>query len=456
MTWIAKVMHAVRGFFQAADEDRLTIKGYARADNRDIDSRIIPDLETLRNRCRFEIANSGYASGIANTFADDVVGASGPTLRLTADVSDRTLQSVRDAWEQWSEVCDIRGRQHLVDVLRTGVRNLGSDGEFLLRMVNGGGDTSRVSLRLMEIEPDRLFTPLGLLGDKSIRGGIKFDALGRATLYYVHFHPGDQLGGYQPTAVEPVPARFMLHFFAVQEAGQSRGVPWLAPVLNNFHHFRQFTEATVLAARVAAHMGAAMVHTNNPLMANRTASAELDVMDIEPGVAMQLPEGWNVTQMKAEHPNAEFLDFRKAMLGEFGRPYAMPWIRVACDAGDSNFSAARLDMNAYFAAVRALQAQLERRVLRPLWREFESELRMTRPLPSAEIHPRWVWDPAPSVDPLSDAQAQKQRLENNTTTLEIECAANGHAVTEIIDQRKKEAAMLLEAGLAPKGQPANV
>ena len=60
---------------------------------------------------------------------------------------------------------------------------------------------------------------------------------------------------------------------------------------------------------------------------------------------------------------------------------------------------------------------------------------------------QWFWDGMEHVDPLKEANAQRVRLENNTTTLARECARNGEDWEEILRQRAQEKNLMNELGL---------
>ena len=50
------------------------------------------------------------------------------------------------------------------------------------------------------------------------------------------------------------------------------------------------------------------------------------------GMMVAAPMGWDFQQLRAEHPNATFESFMRALVGEQGRPKQMPYNIAACDS----------------------------------------------------------------------------------------------------------------------------
>ena len=174
----------------------------------------------------------------------------------------------------------------------------------------------------------------------------------------------------------------------------------------------------------------------------------LEIFDLEEGVGMMLPENWSATQMKPEHPATTYLDFRKAQLCEYARPFQMPWSRIACDSTKVSFSGSRMDNQVYYNFIKYVRGSLTRIVLIKLWHLFEADYRLQRPAP-AVVRPSWVWDPTPSADPEKDGKARKGRLEDGTSSPQREIAAEGEDPDDVLAEqaewkRKREELGLVE------------
>jgi capsid protein len=76
--------------------------------------------------------------------------------------------------------------------------------------------------------------------------------------------------------------------------------------------------------------------------------------------------------------------------------------------------------------------------------------------PGAYLGARWIGPGRGVVDPLKEAEAASMRMENMTSTLEIECAHLGLDYLDVIDQIAIEEAELNERGLSRQSLIASV
>lgn len=409
--------------------------------------------KTIRNRARYEIANSPVARGIVRTIAHDLIGR-GPRLQL--QTTDAELNRVLELhWSDWSAAIRLGAK------LRTSVKAKVSDGEsFGLLITNGKLDLpSQVDVRLIECE--RVCTPhyTGVVTDeRKAVDGITFDEFGNPETYHVlQKHPGAADATGTLAKSDPIPAASMLHWFTAERPEQRRGVSDIMSSLSLFGQLRRFILATLTSAETAADLSIVM-KTNAP--AGQEA-AEVDpwvTMDLEPNTAMFAPEGWEPSQLKAEHPNEVFAPFRRAIINEAGRPLSMPYNIAACDSSDYNYASGRLDHQTYFKAIDAEQGDLERVILDPLFAAWLYELLRNRytglggQLERMRWPHEWIWGGREHVDPAKEAVAQDRRLKSLTTNLSIEYARGGLDWEEQLQQRAREFKLCEELGL-PIPQP---
>ena len=69
-------------------------------------------------------------------------------------------------------------------------------------------------------------------------------------------------------------------------------------------------------------------------------------------------------------------------------------------------------------------------------------------MPAAWAASRWIGSPRGYVDPVKEAQGAGYRLDNLTSTLEIEAAEQGLDFEDLLDQREYEDAELKARGLS--------
>ena len=406
--------------------------------------------KVLRDRSRYEVANNSYASGVVATLANDLVGV-GPRLQvLTGD--ERLNRAVEARWRAWAH--GIR----LADKLRTAKRAKTVDGEGVGLLVSNpeSADPVRLDVLLVECEQmaDLMFNPLEPLWVD----GLRFDAHGNVTEYhFLPYHPGDWFSA--PVQVRTVSPRNVLHWFRRDRPGQWRGVPELTPALGLFAQLRRFTLATLTAAETAASF-AAMLESDAPANADAALPDPFETLEIERGMMTQLPAGWKMSQLAAQHPGTSYDMFVFCLLREICRCLHIPTNVALGDSSKSNFSSARLDHLLYRQSVAVEREDCEREVLDPLLREWHAEGRLIPgylPPGAGESLPHvWHWPAWEPIDPQADAGADEVRLRTGTTTLAEVAGAQGADWRERIRQQVAEEAfreeVRKELGLDGQGQ----
>jgi lambda family phage portal protein len=399
---------------------------WANADAFAADAALSPSVRrTLRNRARYERANNSYLAGISATLANDLIGT-GPRLQLDSGdaEADRIVERLFFDWG-WS--VDLPAK------LRTMREALVTDGEaFALMITNprlGGG----VTLDMRLVEAEMVATPTELMSqtitpEGNVVDGVEFDQIGNVVAYQVlSYHPGANFR-VNTLDFQRVPAAQMVHWFQASRPGQHRGVPQVAPALKLFGQLRRYTEAVIAAAETAADL-AAFIHSNSP-------AAEVDEVDafaaleISKRTLTTLPEGWNVSQLKAEQPTTQYPAFVRAILGEIARCLQLPYNVAALDSSSYNYASGRMDHQVHAMNQRVERDQLERTMLDRTLSAWVNEASLAGILPEgmppfSEWNWGWVWDGKDHVDPGKEANAAETRLRTLTTTLASEYARQG-------------------------------
>ena len=214
------------------------------------DGEILADLPQLRAQCRQLVQNDGHAASAIAILCEAIVGdgirpQSVATAKGTG-LSDAELLAWREAcnaeWARWAEQADATQFGTFYDLQDLALRHLIVDGEcFGHTVMDRAGDVWAELL-----DPDRIESP-GRFDTATIRGGVELGERGERVAFHVlDHHPDDMLlygakGSWNPTRIAAKDGRFsmMQHGLRRQRAGQTRGVPWLAPgieCLRHLHH----------------------------------------------------------------------------------------------------------------------------------------------------------------------------------------------------------------------------
>jgi lambda family phage portal protein len=444
------------------------------------------DIDKLRSRSRDRWRNDGLAHGALNAMVEGIAGCGmRPLLRLDAQAlgipRERARELQRQAsqlWREWCRTADACERVTMDELQSLIIGSCLMSGDTFVRplMVQSATQPSRFELRVEVIEGDRCDTPLGKIAT-AVRNGIELGERGEPTHYWIsREHPGDSLGARtfdRIPRIGPTGRPNVLHVYAVDRPGQSRGRPLLAPVLDAFKDLDDYIEAEVVRSQVAACF-AAFVKRNDPYgaalaaTASGTSSGQQREIEIVPGGIHYLQQNEDISFGSPSSPNAAWDGFVRATRQMICAPLDIPYEIAARDMRGLNYSNARA---AFLLAWRSFQKRQRWAVntfLQPLWEMLLEEAWLKGLWEAEDFAERrslwtntiWIASGKGWIDPLKEVQAEQVRLENALTTRSQIAAANDGLdwETEIAPQLVEEEALLAqlrsEAGVeAPQAKP---
>lgn len=384
---------------------------WANTDSRDADSANDPSVrQKLRDRSRYEAGSNAIYSGILRTYCNMMVGT-GPTLRMLT--GNRTFnETVERAWYEWCKAVQFRRKLWCM------VHALLQDGEAFA-LIQNNPDLSiprnnNVQLDFMPIEAEQVQTPYLPFRERGYIDGIRFDDFGNILWYDVlPSHPGGNNVGNFDRPIRVAPSQ-MIHWFKLERPDSHRGVPTGTASLNTGAAGRRFREATIGAAEVAAEF---TVMLESELTASDEAVVEPSILDIEKRMMTALPRGTKAKQMAAEHPNAQYEQFNRAIISEEARPFSMPYNAAACDSSTYSFASGKLDMLCFWSEMDVARCDGNDLALDMLFASWFREWTILRSLRNIPPDHQWDWPPKPTIDAVAEAQANDVRLKNGTLTL---------------------------------------
>jgi len=429
--------------YDAAQTTRENLRHWSMADALSADAAACSDVrQILRQRARYEVANNSYAKGIILTLANDCVGT-GPRLQVLT--SDNELnKKIEIAFTGWAHAIGLAAK------LRTMRMAKSTDGETFAILTGNNRLLGPVKLDVYLVEADRVTTPYAKLLDENTIDGIELDGFGNPARYTIlRYHPGDLRSAIDDFDVIDTSA--VIHWFRSDRPGQHRGVPEITPALPLFAQLRRYTLAVLGAAETAADF-AAVLFTDAPANGEAAQVEPMDVVELEKRMATVLPDGWKLGQIKAEQPATSYAEFKREILNEIARCLNLPYNIAACNSSGYNYASGRLDHQTYYKSIRVEQADMASVVLDKILAAWvyeamlSSEFSMLRTL--QHLPHQWFFDGTEHVDPAKEANAQKIRLDSNTTTLAAEFARQGKDWETELTQRAKEKQLMDELGLS--------
>jgi lambda family phage portal protein len=436
----------LRARYDAASTNTDNYRHWAAADGLSAAAANSPEVRRiLRNRARYEIANNSYARGISLTLANDCIGT-GPRLQMLSE-SAEINRLVEREFMTWALATNLAEKLRTMRLARV------SDGESFAILTNNPRIDTPVQLDLRLVESDQVTSPALLRESDSYDDGISYDAFGNPISYEIlRSHPGDLWTG-MGLDYQTLSAASVIHYFRPDRPGQTRGIPDITPALPLFAQLRRYTLAVLAAAETAADF-AGILYTDAPAGGEADQAEPFESIELEKRALLTMPGGWKMSQMHAEQPTTSYKDFKHEILNEIARCLSMPFNVAAGNSSGYNYASGRLDHQTYFKSLRVDQARIARDILDRVFIAWMAEAVLIEgylPQPlrviGADLSHQWFWDGQEHVDPAKEANAQKTRLENHTTTLAHEFARQGRDWETELRQRAKEIQLMNELGL---------
>jgi capsid protein len=420
----------VRGGYDAYRDDDDHKNHWAHTDALDADSSNSRAVRSkLVQRSRYEVANNGYADGIAQTYATTLAGNGGPLLRMQTG-SNGFNQLIETRFSEWATAVNFSGK------LWTLAHAKYVDGEGLGVIRRNPGIANQIKLDWCLYETEQCQTPYLPYGKPGFIDGIQFDQFGNPTFYeFLKYHPGgtnNSLGSLGMDT-ELVPARFVTHWYKQRRPGQHRGIPETTSTLTLGAAARRWRESTLAKAEMQAKLTVLLKSLIQPSSEDADNIAAMSTLEMLTGMMIALPNSVDPVQMDMDTPGAQYESFHKTLVNEQARPKSMPYIVAACDASGSNYATGRLDHQNYYAALDTDRDDCDRQVLNVIFDAwFDSAVRAygwlggnPEAIGAAGRAHDWAWPKHRVIDESTEASSRDTRLKNGSTSLAKICDDDG-------------------------------
>ncbi len=430
----------LRATYDAA-RDSSEFKNYwANTDTFDADSAHKKEVRhKLIHRSRYEITSNGYSDGIAQTYANDLIGV-GPNLRMqTASVGFNRM--VENNWHYWCKAAKFRRKLWVMAHAKH------VDGEAFATMRKNPRLDNAIQLDLILHEAEQVQSLYVPFNEPGHIDGIKFDEFGNPLYYEIlKYHPGATDRVQFTYIPEQVSADRVLHWFKQRRPGQHRGVPEMASTLNTGAAARRWREATLAAAETAADFTIFLRTQFQPEAEEMQYATDFSQQEITKRMMTALPVGYDPFQMKAEQPTAQYEMFADALVNEQGRPKSMPLNKIKCNSASYNYASGRLDHQTYYGQLDVEREDCNDEVLDPLFDTW-FDMAVVRygwlggnPDSISQYARAHLWDwPAHSVaDIQTEATANKTKLGTGELTLSQLYAEQGRDFEDEVETMAKD------------------
>lgn len=471
--------------------------GLSSSPQMDIDANLL----TLRNRSRELYMTSPIAASAIKTSRTNVVGSG---LHLKARVDADFLGLTEDQADEWETKAE-REFEFWAETRRCDALRLNNFYEmqaliFMGQLMNGDGfcllkyqsptPNMPYGLRLQLLESDRVCTPYSValpignaanpfwgVNDRNgnqIFSGVEIDKSGATVAYWVCNQYPYAMNGYTYTAPEwkRIPAwgaitgrPNILHLFEAERAEQRRGVPLLAPVIEDLQQLKRYEEAELMAAVISSCF--TVFVTTEGLTTELPLGESLPLgtppiptgdneYQLGTGAVVTLAPGEKVEPVDPKRPNTAFDGFVDAVAKSIGAGLEIP-ADLLLKRFNASYSASRAALLEAWKRFQSSRQWLAREFCQPVYEQFLTEAvalgRIEAPgfLEDPVLRRAWCgadWNgPAQGMlDPTKEVQAAQQRVENGFSTREEETIGlTGGNFKRNAKQLKRENQMLKEA-----------
>ena len=441
-----------------------------RLGNADVDD--LPALSQLRKLSRDAYRNQPLIVSGIETKAYNIIGnglalqstPNAEVLGISSDDASAWAKKTEAEFALWADSVDC-------DAERTKTFNetqwvafvsalLSGDLPFVLPYIKR---ENPYSMTVKLFEADRLCNPNSAPDTTKTAGGITVDGHGAPVSY--HFadkHPG---GLEMPTKWVEIPAygkngRRNVYLLAKRtRPEQRRGVPVLAPVLEQLKILDEYTTAELEAALVSG-LFTVFVKTESGELPDPTeeGSGDGDDLALKPGMMVGLAPGEDITTADPGRPNPNYDKFVSAIIKQVGAALQVPY-EMLIKHFSASYSASRAALLEAWKAFKSRRHWFAKGFCQPIYEEWlwEAVLMGRIDAPGFVDDPlkrkAWssaIWNgPAPGqLNPVHETKAAIERVEAGFSTRQKESAEiNGSDFESNVMIAKRENGLIEEAGL---------
>lgn len=460
-TWAAKRMRSnmfmamASGYAGGSRARRQTSEwGVTRGNSADADT--LFDLPVLRDRSRDLRRNEPLAAGAISGIVTSVVGTGlAYRSRIDREALGMTEEQATAFKKKQELEFNLWFESTACDATRT-TNGYGLQSLVLLSWLEAGDVFTFTPMRaipgcpyqtcLQIIEADQVSNPNGAIDTPKLAGGIEMDDFrAPVRVHLQRSHPGElnkreTVWDAYSVFGQKTGRRQVIHTYERLRPGQTRGVPYLAPVIETLKMLGRYTEAELMAAVISSMFTVFVESERGGLdaadpsgIADETGARASDKdVKLGSGAIIDLNPGEKISFANPQRPNAAFDGFVTSLCRFIGLALELPY-EVLIKHFSSSYSASRgalLEAWKFYRKRRALLADGWCNHVLEVWMdEAVSSGRIAAPgyfddpiMRRAYLGAEWIGDGMISVDPVKDITAAQGRVELGISNIDKEAS----------------------------------
>jgi len=414
-------------------------------------------LSEFRNTSREASIHNPIARKYMNLSVDGVVGSMGvyvkPDVQLenkTQDELHKINQKLEKLWDRWAYDASrfsLDGQIGLDTFLQVLEKIRVTDGEAFIRIhtING-----TVKVEILDASRLTQLNNQWLANGNYISNGIEFDKYHKPVNYYFcQYNPITYT--YDAVSYEIIPANEICHYMVTDFQGQERGIPDLVSTTKILEDLKNFTEAALVAKRVAASSMAFITNNNTETDNVDLQAGEIDEATkyyeyLEAGAIYELSKNQDIKSVNPQAGVDHIQEFTDELMKQISMGLNVTQQALLGDTGNASFSAAKLSERLQATTFGTRTNLLINKVLKQIyitWLKNEMIQNPNLGLSFSDfddlICARYIPQKPISLDPLKDIQANVALLDAglaSKTQIISEMGGDPRIVFEDIEKEK--------------------
>lgn len=400
--------------------------------------------QAIVRKSRFFEQNNAVMNRLGDLFESYTVGSNFSVQPASSDPAWNLR--AKKWWDVWCRYPDIGSRQSFGTLMSLAARGWFYDGESFLLLTKGESGRPRLQL----VEPQQISTPTGQENSPDIFDGVRFDQrTGRALTYYV----GQEQKQGELTDIRPISADSIVHIYEPQRANQLRGLPFVAPVINDLHDLDDLQKLEMESCKLASSVAQVVKTSSGEVQATSLrsgvggsqGSAQTYYENVFGAQVKVLKSGDEFEQFMSDRPSVNMRDYWRQLTEKVCAGVGIPYVLVYPESMQGTVYRGALDMSAvWFRARHAVMASAARRI----W-EYVMEYAI-RVDPTLKDSPDDWYEVAiqapraPNVDVGRNSAAQLAELEAGVTTYDEVYGARGIDWRSALEAKAQQAKFIHE------------
>lgn len=457
---------------------------------RTADGDTLVNLSLIRSRSRDLIRNNPVAKGVVDTIISGVLGSglrmisavNGEVLGLTPEQVTEVDGKIEREFSLWAEshYCDIERSMDFYGLQKMCLYQQLEAGDVFSILTSRESQTPyQFTLNILEAE--QCATPQKYAYSDNLKGGVKKDSYGSPVSYF--FLKGRRLS--TPSLLNEnytvmqyaneyaeVPVwnkagfKQVVHLFEKTRPGQSRGVPLLAPVMEQLKQLERYAGAELMAAVISG-MFTVFVHDDElrdmPVYGRQTAANKTNdgELALGSGTIVQLKGGKRIETVNPTRPNSQFQPFFEAIIKQISMGLNLPF-EIVVKHFTSSYSASQGAMLEAWRYFRDKRENFVRYFCAPVYERFFTEAVAkgrieapgfnTDPLKrKAWLSCEWIGPARGMIDEVKEVSAAAERVALGISTLKIEAIRlMGQDWYKILPEIIRESEIIKSKGILEK------